>query len=558
LLTISDEGRKTLARADDIAIAARDLSKSYKLYAGASEQLSDMLGLPRLLTGRRKVIPTHDALKDVSLTIRRGERVGVIGRNGAGKTTLLKLISRAAQPTSGELSVSGEVQALMHVGVGFHPDFTGLENIRSALLFSGLSSEDRAAAEREIIDFVELGQYLEQPIKSYSLGMLSRLQFACATAIKPEILIVDEILGAGDAYFSVKSSVRMERLTKSGCTLILVSHAMAQVLQYCERAIWIDAGRIVRDGPVRPIVTAYEQYMFELSRGLRPEPAGSEVSESEPADTLASLNGSAVAMPAQEQARSVMHIAIDAGTPKAAEEAKSGPPIEVIPEAVPELPEFVEAVVAEAPASAVPEATSPPPADSVVGILKEIPDWYQEQIAAHISGGQADALLQSPPTDKIETEIDERHRWINDPRLKIIGAQLLGPQGPQQSTFFIDEPFVVEISLEAQQDGTYDVWYVALIYMNDGKPMVRHVSEKQIYTLKKGDRRTARIGYDALRLGRGEYHISVAVYRDWHPDDRASAHWYEILNRSLEFQVLDPRPYDPSLFFHPSRWTFPR
>lgn len=248
------------------AIEAHGLVKTYRLYRSATHQAMDILGVYRLMPWRRPDFQEFRALDGMDLKIGRGERVGVIGRNGAGKTTLLKLITGATEPTSGSVQVDGQVQALMQVGVGFHPEFSGIENIRSSLLFTGLSEAECKDAEADIIEFCELGDFLSQPIKTYSVGMQARLQFACATAIKPEILIIDEILGAGDAYFSAKSSQRMERLTKSGCTLLLVSHSMGQIMQFCNRAIWIESGRIVAAGEAREIVNQYEKFIHELRR----------------------------------------------------------------------------------------------------------------------------------------------------------------------------------------------------------------------------------------------------------------------------------------------------
>lgn len=250
--------------ADGYAIDACGVSKAYKLYPSLRHQAMDVLGLYALLPGRRRRrFPEFRALENVDLKIGRGERVGIIGRNGAGKTTFLKLVTGMVVPSEGMILVNGNVQALMQVGLGFHPDFTGLENIRASLLSLGIEEDDRDEAEADIIDFCELGDFLGQPFRTYSLGMQSRLQFACATSIKPEILIVDEILGAGDAYFSVKSARRMEQLTKSGCTLLLVSHAMQQIIQFCERAIWIEEGRIKLDGEVRDVVGSYEVAVAE-------------------------------------------------------------------------------------------------------------------------------------------------------------------------------------------------------------------------------------------------------------------------------------------------------
>jgi lipopolysaccharide transport system ATP-binding protein len=523
LLIKSDASSQAAPSTADLAIDVRGVSKAYTLYPGPAAQAADLLGLNRLMPWRRRKHPEYLALRDIDFSLARGERVAIIGRNGAGKTTLLKLISSMIAPTTGSVAVNGAVQALMQVGVGFHPDYSGIENIRASLLYTGLNASELKAAEEDIIEFCELGDFLGQPLKTYSLGMQARLQFACATAIKPEILIVDEILGAGDAYFSVKSNTRMQKLTKSGCTLLLVSHSMAQVLQFCERAVWIDGGRIVRAGEARSIVTEYEQFMFEKSKGLRS------------AQPLDKAPAAAVAAPTAQHEGQL--------APDPALSAPAAPDSEI------------EDKVPSAPIVERSEAAEPPP--GIVGVLKDIPDWHNEQIATDMAGGAAEPPPKPKSMKPIPAEIDDSYRWINDGRLRIVGAALLDSNGERRSTFYVDDPFSISITFEAQEKGTYDCWYVALIYMSDGKPMVRHVSSKLSYRLEKGERRNGTLTYDSLQIGRGEYHVSVAIYRKWAPDERASAHWYEILNRSLEFQILDRKPFDPSIFFHPARWTFP-
>lgn len=251
------------------AIRLRSVSKDYKVYTSVADQAIDVLGLSPMFFWRKRAPKRFSALRGIDLEIARGERVGIIGRNGAGKTTLLKLISGNFAQTAGDIEVDGEVQALMQTGLGFHGEFTGAENIRASLFYNGLSGPGLEEAFEDVVAFCELGDFIDQPVKTYSLGMRSRLQFATATAIKPDILIVDEVLGAGDAYFAVKSSDRMKRLTGSGCTLILVSHSMSQVIQFCERVVWIKDGRIERDGAARDVVGAYEVYCAELARSNR-------------------------------------------------------------------------------------------------------------------------------------------------------------------------------------------------------------------------------------------------------------------------------------------------
>lgn len=250
------------APAEDYAVRLSGVAKHYPLYGSLPNAALHHLGLHRLLPAALRRPPqVHAALDSLDLTIRKGEKVGILGRNGAGKTTMLKLITGNFEPTHGTVEVQGEIKALMSMGLGFHPEFTGRENIRSSLLYNGLDEDQLEAAIEDVIDFVELGEYLDQPVRTYSLGMQARLQFACATAIRPDIVIVDEVMGAGDTYFNAKCADRIQRLSQSGCTFLLVSHNMAQIIQYCDRAVWLRDGRIAMDGPVIGVVGAYEVYM---------------------------------------------------------------------------------------------------------------------------------------------------------------------------------------------------------------------------------------------------------------------------------------------------------
>lgn len=245
---------------DDIAIQAQGVSKTYKLYPDMSTRVRDRLGFP-VSSKKRALIKDFFALQNIDLTVKRGERVGLIGRNGAGKTTFLKLLIGHIQPNQGKLAVNGSVQAMIHTGIGFHYHFSGRENAVAALTYNGFDADQIARGLEDIQEFTELGDYLDQPLKNYSLGMQSRLQFAISSAVNPDILIVDEMLGAGDAYFMNKSNKRMQKLIDTGCTLLLVSHNTQQVLQFCERGIWLRNGYVFLDGPVRDAVNSYDVYM---------------------------------------------------------------------------------------------------------------------------------------------------------------------------------------------------------------------------------------------------------------------------------------------------------
>lgn len=239
---------------EDLAIEVKNVSKMYKKYRSNFSKILDLFGLS-IFSRYEEFWP----LRDINLSIRKGEKLGIIGRNGAGKTTLLSMISGNIKPTSGSITVNGEIKALFVLGTGFHPEFSGRENIRSSLAFQGITGCKAKELEHEIIEFSELDDFIDQPIKTYSAGMYSRLAFTVATAIKPEVLIIDEILGAGDAYFNAKALDRMDNLTNSGATVLFVSHDLSAVQKICNRCIWIDKGRIREDGSTLNVIKSYSR-----------------------------------------------------------------------------------------------------------------------------------------------------------------------------------------------------------------------------------------------------------------------------------------------------------
>ena len=240
----------------EVVIRARDLRKVYRLYSGPGYRFLDMFGL---LGDRPGAYTEHSALDGVSLEIMRGEKVAFIGRNGAGKSTLLKLVTSVIEPTSGTLEVKGKAHALLQIGTGFHPDFTGRENVFAYLAQLGVTGKDAERRYREIVEFAELEEYIGQPVKTYSSGMAVRLMFSTATAITPELLVLDEVLGVGDAYFAQKSYERMREMTEgAGTTLLLVTHDIYSAVKICDRIIWIDRGRVLMDDESHVVIKAYE------------------------------------------------------------------------------------------------------------------------------------------------------------------------------------------------------------------------------------------------------------------------------------------------------------
>ena len=253
---------------NDCAIRLQNVSKIYKLHGSQRDQLVDVLGLQRIGIRTKTVAKEFIALNNITLDVPRGHRTGIVGRNGAGKTTLLKLVCGNFACSSGTIEVNGEVQALMNVGLGFHPEYTGWENVEASLQYNGLRRDEFQQAMQDIIDFCELGNFLNQPFKTYSLGMQARLMFAAATAIRPDILIIDEVLGAGDAFFVAKSKKRIEKLVSSGCTMLLVSHSMQQVLELCNEAIWLEEGKVRMRGVAFDVVKAYEEFVHGPARNV--------------------------------------------------------------------------------------------------------------------------------------------------------------------------------------------------------------------------------------------------------------------------------------------------
>lgn len=240
----------------EIVISTKDLTKEYLMFQNPRQRFRSLLGI-RLK--KDADIPRHIAVNKVNLQIKAGERVAFIGRNGAGKSTLLKLITGVIQPTSGHLNVNENTHALLQMGAGFNSEATGRQNVVSHLANLGISIRDTDKYVDEIIDFSELEEYIDQPLKSYSTGMQMRLIFAASTAIAPKLFVVDEVLGVGDAYFQQKSFQRLDQLCKENLTtLLLVSHDIYTASRMCDRIVWLEHGRILFDGDPTTALNLYE------------------------------------------------------------------------------------------------------------------------------------------------------------------------------------------------------------------------------------------------------------------------------------------------------------
>jgi lipopolysaccharide transport system ATP-binding protein len=257
------------------AIVIRDAVKSFRKSTIRREYTTFKSELVRWLRGQRNPGEMRfiEALRGIDLRIPKGRTVGILGRNGSGKSTLLKLITGIYSPTSGSIQVNGRISALLDLGAGFHPDFSGRENILINGIILGMSRVDVQARMDEIIAFSELGDFIDEPVRTYSSGMYMRLAFSVATHVDPDILIIDEILAVGDEHFGKKSLAKMTEFKKRGKTIVLVTHDLNTVERWCDMAAWIDAGRIRRVGSPAEVAQEYRQAVAlaeEQSMVMRP------------------------------------------------------------------------------------------------------------------------------------------------------------------------------------------------------------------------------------------------------------------------------------------------
>lgn len=240
----------------ELAIRVRGVGKAYPVFDKPHERLMQLV-LPG--GGRRS---DFQALTDVSFDVRRGEAVGIIGRNGSGKSTLLQIVCGTLQPSAGSVEVQGRVAALLELGAGFNVEFTGRENVFLNGSILGLGRQQVEERLQDILDFAEIGEHIDQPVKTYSSGMFVRLAFAVAAHCDPEILIVDEALAVGDVYFQRKCYRRIEQLRDRGCTLLLVTHSTGTLVQLCDRGILLEEGRLLFDGDCGQAVREYMKCLF--------------------------------------------------------------------------------------------------------------------------------------------------------------------------------------------------------------------------------------------------------------------------------------------------------
>ncbi len=241
----------------DYAIQVKNVSKIYKLYNRPSDRLVDTFGLP----GRKK-LREHRALNQISFEVKKGETLGIIGTNGSGKSTFLKIITGVLNPTEGDVIIDGRISALLELGAGFNMEYTGIQNVYLNGMMMGFTNEEIDARLQEILDFADIGEFADQPVKTYSSGMFVRLAFAVAINIDPEILIVDEALSVGDVFFQAKCYKKFDEFKKQGKTILFVSHDLGSVVKYCDRVVLLNKGDKLDEGTPKDMVGRYKRVLL--------------------------------------------------------------------------------------------------------------------------------------------------------------------------------------------------------------------------------------------------------------------------------------------------------
>ena len=245
------------------AITVKDVTKIYKLYDKPIDRLKEALN-----PFHKEYHKKFYALNNLSFEVKKGETVGIIGTNGSGKSTILKIITGVLTPTTGEVEVNGVISALLELGAGFNMDYTGIENIYMNGTMMGFSKKEMDAKLQEILDFADIGDFVYQPVKTYSSGMFVRLAFALAINVEPEILIVDEALSVGDVFFQSKCYRRMEEIRQKGTTILMVTHDMGSIIKYCDKVVLLNKGNFVAEGAPGHMVDLYKKILAGQMEGL--------------------------------------------------------------------------------------------------------------------------------------------------------------------------------------------------------------------------------------------------------------------------------------------------
>ncbi|MCE5252290.1 ABC transporter ATP-binding protein [bacterium] len=577
------------------------------MFRSPGDKILDAFGVLEWAFWKKYKFREFWALQDVNFELKKGSRLGIIGPNGAGKSTLLKVISGNIPPSVGTVEVNGNIQALMELGTGFHPEFTGYENIRASLAYQGFTLNEIKKAEQEIADFTEIGQFLSQPFKTYSDGMKARLAFATATVIKPEILIIDEVLGAGDAYFLRKSSQRMLKMAESGATILLVSHALEQIMRFCEETIWLDRGRIVMFGASIEVVKAYEQYVRMLSDRRIKARNYKRMSSRYGSDTydifgdyifvVFKLEGQYQACCDISEIRLLKNGEIEerlmVGSSQDNNPFHSS--FVMIEEGDWSSPQKKEKVTWRS-------LNIPKKQGMVTGkaaflfhalfdntkydleidyrcenactlsveiwkngytlihkedVLNETQGWAKSCIELkNLVSGAAGADSENIPQTHMnlnEKTISVR-RWPSEGSLAIEQVSTVNGENKEQTVFEVGEPIIVKILIKAHKTGLFPLLPAVSIYRLDGILVTHYLEQRPICSvqLEKDQKRIILLDMGSPKFGNGYYVFSVGLFGEAVEESQR----YDLIDKSFEFEITGNDPIFAGTIFHiPGIWN---
>lgn len=586
------------------AIHLSNVGKKYKVYANKLDKFIDVVGLHKPFPFLKIQAPEFWALRGINLAIPRGRRIGLVGRNGAGKSTLLKAITGTITPTEGTIEVNGKIQALFDMGAGFHPEFTGIENIKASLTYQGVSYQEIKSAIEEIVDFTELGQFINQPFKYYSLGMQSRLTFATATYLKPDILIIDEVLGAGDAYFAHKSGERMRSLVEeSGATVILVSHAMDQIQRYCEEGLWIERGEVVASGSTLDVIKEYTQYIHKLNNKrlliknrrassskqtslefdsqyigisfLVSGKAGAKFDLSEvqffgdgALEEVLTVGGVQDSSPIHNFYLKIEHsdwtedqIELNRKyrslrTREKSPTQQASGDILLYYNQLSHAQKFkflfscrraegtnVEVVFYQ---------NGQRVGDHTISTPENI--WSMEEVTFPAFAGAGERVLSSPPTEVQQESQLAISRWGGSGAIRIESVRLIDPlQEKESGVFRFGSPIEIDIDLRAVETSSLYLVATIALFRLDGILVTKFRSKAERTTIASGEQRTCSLSLTNPLLLNGEYVISVAIF-DGEVEERTRI---DLIDRSYQFEVTGaPTYYQGAVINHPQSWEY--
>ncbi len=591
---------------NNIALQTDGLSKHYRLYKTPRHRILDILGL---LRKNGEGYAVHKALEDISVTIGRGEKVAIIGRNGAGKSTFLKLVSGVIEPTKGQICVNADVRALLQIGAGFHPDFTGRENAIAYLAQLGVGRDEADEKIKDIISFSELDDYIDQPVKTYSTGMNARLAFATSTVVDPDVLILDEVLSVGDAYFSRKSFDHIRDLAeRHGTTVLLVTHDMYAASTLCDRVLWLDKGLIKADGPAKFVLEAYEESIKEQEEhrlNIKRLASLQENKDSAENDMLlcdirrqdGRSDGPLLALSRMNLLIDGEEIAaIDVAAPQEKSEQNSSQLVLDGEEGNWSTPETIDGIKARRFQNYGSIFHKLPfqfagknlvnaleggrmslgfnyyaEADDIGKLTIVHPDGQQRFVADmpfRSKGWQV--ITVAPEPDFSQMDLADQNgnalgRRFGNRRFEITDVVFLGGNDAVQHRFLTGDAMKVELTYRINDPDFNEKPVLIVAFQRDGLVRSNRFYSKNIHFSAK-DKSSGKITIlsDPILLGTGNYFVTIGVYAEGYYDGvvggkffSSSPDVYDIHSRSYEIEITrhPEHLYNDIVFFHPSRWS---